>query len=79
MKMNNYTAKLAVLNKRSSNAISLVNSTINDLEKVNNEITKTLGEIEAEQTKLADTKENLLSTMSDNSNIISNFRSLLGR
>jgi peptidoglycan hydrolase CwlO-like protein len=70
-------AKLSELNKKSTDAVDLVSKTINHLQSVNNDITLTVKEIEDHQSELEETKVGLRDTMSRNSKVITNFKTLL--
>lgn len=70
-------AKLAALTKQSDDAVQLVRNTMNGLETVDQEIDATISEIDAIQTRMANTKAGLEARRSKNQQIMHNFKSLL--
>ena len=71
-------AKLRKLQKKSSSALNLVTSTINNLSIVNDRIDQTIYEIEETKAQLNDTKIKLKETRDMNSMIVANFKNLIG-
>lgn len=70
-------AKLEFLQTKSSSALDLVTNTIDNLANINEEIDKTIFEIEEAKTKLESTKNDLKQQQGKNSKIISKFRALI--
>lgn len=60
-----------------NSAVSLVTDTINSLKTINKGIEDTIGEIEAYQAQLQETKQGLLDTRDKNDRVVRNFTSLL--
>ena len=60
-----------------NSAVSLVTDTINSLKTINEGIEATIGEIEAYQAQLQETKQGLLDTRDKNYRVVRNFTSLL--
>ena len=70
-------AKLEFLQTKSSSALDLVTNTIDNLANINEEIDKTIFEIEEAKTKLESTENHLKEQQGKNSKIISKFRALI--
>lgn len=70
-------AKLEFLQNKSSSALDLVTNTINNLSDINEEIDKTIFEIEEAKTKLELTENDLKQQQGKNSKIITKFRTLI--
>ena len=70
-------AKLAALTQQSDDAVQLVRNTLNGLEAVDQESGTTISEIDAIQTRMANTKAGLEARRSKNQQIMHNFKSLL--
>ena len=70
-------AKLEFLQTKSSSALDLVTNTIDNLANINEEIDKTIFEIEEAKTKLESTENDLKQQQGKNSKIISKFRALI--
>jgi len=70
-------AKLEFLQNKSSSALDLVTNTINNLSDINEEIDKTIFEIEEAKTKLEATENHLKEQQGKNSKIITKFRALI--
>lgn len=60
-----------------NNAVSLVTDTINNLTAINKGIEDTIGEIEAYQAQLQETRQGLLEAKDKNDRVVKNFASLL--
>lgn len=60
-----------------NNAVSLVTDTINNLVAINKGIENTIGEIEAYQAQLQETRQGLLEAKDKNDRVVKNFASLL--
>jgi hypothetical protein len=73
----NKKAKLEFLQNKSSSALDLVTNTINNLSDINEEIDKTIFEIEEAKTKLESTENDLKQQQGKNSKIITKFRALI--
>ena len=73
----NKKAKLKFLQNKSSSALDLVTNTINNLSDINEEIDKTIFEIEEAKTKLESTENDLKQQQGKNSKIITKFRALI--
>ena len=73
----NKKAKLEFLQNKSSSALDLVTNTINNLSDINEEIDKTIFEIEEAKTKLELTENDLKQQQGKNSKIITKFRALI--
>lgn len=66
-----------MLQNKSSSALDLVTNTINNLSDINEEIDKTIFEIEEAKTKLESTENDLKQQQGKNSKIITKFRALI--
>lgn len=69
--------ELEKLNKKSTQALNLVTSTINKLEDINCSIESTLNDIRDAKASLQETEDGLLSTKEYNSKIAEKFRALI--
>ena len=70
-------ASLAKLQSRSENALSIVTSTINNLNAINAEIDETISGIEAYQKELETTQGQLSDTKTKNQKILNKFKNLI--
>lgn len=70
--------KLAELNARSENAVTMVQRTIENLAAVNGNIQSTMEEIDTYMQRLTTTRNSLESTHTKNEKIMQNFSKLLG-
>lgn len=69
--------ELEKLNRRSSEALDLVTSTIYKLDDINTQIDKTLDEIKDAKQSLDETENGLLATREHNSKIAEKFKALI--
>ena len=69
--------ELAKLMSRSSTALDLVTSTINNLSTINEEIDVRVSEIEEAKTKLQNTEDGLKNTRDHNAKVIEKFKALI--
>lgn len=70
-------ARLAELSLRSDSAVQMVQSTINNLAIVNQNIEETMGEIDTYLQRLNETRASLDSTHGKNQKVMQNFSQLL--
>lgn len=70
-------ARLAELSLRSDSAVQMVQSTINNLAIVNQDIEETMGEIDTYLQRLNETRASLDSTHGKNQKVMQNFSQLL--
>ena len=70
-------AKLAVLERKSADALDIVTSTIRNLDEVNNEIDEAINNIEAYKAELENTQGQLNTTKSKNRRILNKFKGLI--
>ncbi len=68
---------LASYTSQFDNAVSLVTSTIDSLNALDENIKRTIGEIDEYQNELNSTKDDLVAAQSKNQRVIDNFKSLL--
>ncbi len=69
--------RLDQYNAQFDRAVSLVTSTIDELGRISQNISETMGEIDAYEKELAATKSGLAEAKAKNDKVISNFKSLL--
>ena len=69
--------RLDQYNAQFDRAVSLVTNTIDELGKISQNISETMGEIDEYERELATTKSGLAEAKAKNDKVISNFKSLL--
>jgi len=69
--------RLAVLTSKSSQALDIVTSTVNQLDDINAEIDGVISSIEQYETELSQTKGELVQTRNKNSKISERFKKLI--
>ena len=69
--------RLNQFNAQFDRAVSLVTNTIDELGKISQNISETMGEIDEYERELATTKSGLAEAKAKNDKVISNFKSLL--
>ena len=69
--------RLNQFNAQFARAVSLVTNTIDELGKISQNISETMGEIDEYERELAATKSGLAEAKAKNDKVISNFKSLL--